>query len=107
MLRALRGQRAATSPKCSFHFCGPKCPFIFAAQNAHFTAFDHQAVCFMMPLGASVAGANHVGNALGRGDAACARRSASVCVSLGCGFGVCAALLLLLLQHLVRTRPRI
>ena len=53
------------------------------------------AVCFMLPLGASVAGATRVGAALGRGDGVAARRAACVCVLLGLSFSFTLSLLLL------------
>ena len=56
------------------------------------------AVCFMLPLGASVAGATRVGKALGRGDAAAARRAALVCYVVGVSFAAGAAVVLLLLH---------
>ena len=56
------------------------------------------AVCFMLPLGASVAGATRIGKALGRGDAAAARRAALVCYAVGVSFASGAAVLLLLLR---------
>ena len=56
------------------------------------------AVCFMLPLGASVAGATRVGQALGRGDATAARRAAAAAVALGVCAALGAASLLLLLR---------
>ena len=53
------------------------------------------AVCFMLPLGASVAGATRVGAALGRGDGVAARRAACVCVLLGLSFSFTLTLFLL------------
>lgn len=61
------------------------------------------ALCFMLPLGASVAGATRVGAALGAGDAAAARRAAGVCVALGVGFATSCSLGLLCLRHQVAT----
>ena len=59
------------------------------------------AVCFMLPLGASVAGATRVGQALGRGDAAAARRAAAAAVVLGICAALGAASLLLLLRNVL------
>ena len=56
------------------------------------------AVCFMLPLGASVAGATRVGQALGRGDARAARRAAAAALALGVCAALGAAALLLLLR---------
>ena len=56
-------------------------------------------LCFMLPLGASVACATRVGTALGAGNAVAARRSASVGVVLALGYGLGAALLLFLLRN--------
>ena len=53
------------------------------------------AVCFMLPLGASVAGATRVGAALGGGDGDSAKRSATVCVGLGLSLAAVCSLLLL------------
>ena len=52
----------------------------------------------MLPLGANVAGATRVGQALGRGDAGAARRAAALCVALGVSFALFASLLLLTLR---------
>ena len=56
------------------------------------------AVCFMLPLGASVAGATRVGQALGRGDARAARRAAAAALALGICAALGAAAVLLLLR---------
>ncbi len=52
---------------------------------AHQIALTLAALSFMVPLGISGAAATRVGNAIGRGDAAGARRSATVCLALGAG----------------------
>jgi len=57
------------------------------------------AVAFMLPLGASVAGATRVGAALGRADHEGARCAAATCGSLGVCFGATTGLLLLLLRR--------
>ena len=54
------------------------------------------AVCFMLPLGLSVAGATRVGAALGAGDAGQAKRAAMVCVGLGLSVATSTSLILLL-----------
>lgn len=59
------------------------------------------SVCFMWPLGASVAGATRVGSCLGAGDAIAAKRAATVCVSLAFGYGMLASLALLMLRETV------
>ena len=52
----------------------------------------------LLPLGASVAGATRVGQALGRGDATAAQRAAAAAVALGVCAALGAASLLLLLR---------
>ena len=52
----------------------------------------------MLPLGASVAGATRVGQALGRGDATAARRAAAAALALGICAALGAAAVLLLLR---------
>ena len=59
------------------------------------------ALCFMLPLGSSVAGATRVGAALGSGDGAAARRAGCVCVALGITFSTTLSLLLLSNRHAV------
>ncbi len=50
---------------------------------AHQIALSLAALSFMMPLGIGGAAATRVGNAIGRGDAVGARRSAAISVALG------------------------
>ncbi len=59
---------------------------------AHQIALTLAALSYMVPLGVSGAAATRVGNAIGRGDAGGARRSAAVCVALGAGAMSIAAL---------------
>ena len=56
------------------------------------------AIAFMLPIGASIAGATRVGSALGAGSAIEAKRAAVVCVRLCIGYGCCASLLIALLR---------
>jgi len=49
----------------------------------HQITFNLAAMTFMVPLGISGAAATRVGNAIGRGDQAGARRAAAVCLVLG------------------------
>lgn len=53
------------------------------------------AMAFMLPIGASIAGATRVGAALGAGDATSARLSAKVCVGLCIAYGCVASLVIL------------
>lgn len=59
---------------------------------AHQIALTLSALSFMVPLGISGAAATRVGNAIGRGDLAGARRSAAVCLALGAGMMSLSAL---------------
>ena len=58
------------------------------------------AVCFMVPLGCSVAGATRVGAALGANRPIDARRAAKVCVGLGISIACTCSLVLLCARHL-------
>jgi MATE family multidrug resistance protein len=51
----------------------------------HQIALHLASLSFMVPLGISGAAATRVGNAIGRGDMAAARRTAAVCLGLGAG----------------------
>jgi MATE family multidrug resistance protein len=51
--------------------------------SAHQIAINLASTSFMVPLGIGAAAATRVGNAIGRGDAAAARRAAGVAVALG------------------------
>lgn len=66
-------------------------------------ACDHwqsiNGLCFMLPVGASVAGATRVGAALGCGDAVGARRAAIVCLANGAFVGTCSSIALLTARH--------
>lgn len=50
---------------------------------AHQIALNLASLAFMVPLGISGAAATRVGNAIGRGEVAAARRSAFVCLAFG------------------------
>ena len=79
--------------------CARTCATPSATAHAHAPPTQTvNAVCFMLPLGASVAGATRVGQALGRGDATAARRAAAAAVALGVCAALGAASLLLLLR---------
>ena len=85
---------------CAYVHVHVPCPVSITAHapSVHQTV---NAVCFMLPLGASVAGATRVGQALGRGDAAAARRAAAAAVVLGICAALGAASLLLLLRNVL------
>lgn len=59
------------------------------------------AMCFMLSVGASVAGGTRVGAALGAGDAAGARRAAFTCVAIGVGASSMCSLGLMLGRHAI------
>jgi MATE family multidrug resistance protein len=61
------------------------------ALAAHHIVLNCAATTFMVPLGVSSAGAVSVGQALGRGDAEAARRAGWISISLGAGFMLVAA----------------
>jgi MATE family multidrug resistance protein len=58
---------------------------------AHQIALTCASVSFMVPLGISSAAAVAVGQAMGAGDAARARRMGYMAVGLGCAFMACSA----------------
>ncbi len=66
------------------------------ALAAHQIAINCAAVTYMVPLGASSAAAVAVGQAIGRGEPAVARRTGYIAVGLGCAFMACAAAVFLL-----------
>ncbi len=66
---------------------------------AHQIALTLAALAFMVPLGISGAAATRVGNAIGRGDAGGARRSALVCLALGTAVMSLSALTFALAPH--------
>lgn len=66
---------------------------------AHQIALTLAALSYMVPLGISGAAATRVGNAIGRGDADGARRSAAVCLALGAGVMSISALTFVLAPH--------
>ena len=66
---------------------------------AHQIALSLAALTFMVPLGISGAAATRVGNAIGRGDAPGARRSALVCLTLAAGVMSMAALAFILAPY--------
>jgi MATE family multidrug resistance protein len=55
------------------------------ALAGHQIALHLASLSFMVPLGIAGAAATRVGNAIGRGDMAAARRTAAVCLGLGAG----------------------
>ncbi|MEM6793709.1 MAG: MATE family efflux transporter [Acidobacteriota bacterium] len=59
---------------------------------AHQIALTLAAISFMVPLGIAGAASTRVGNAIGRGDAPGARRSAAVCLVLGASVMTVSAL---------------
>ncbi len=66
---------------------------------AHQIALTLAALSYMVPLGVAGAAATRVGNAIGRGDAGGARRSAAVCVAIGAGVMSIAALVFVLAPY--------
>jgi MATE family multidrug resistance protein len=66
---------------------------------AHQVALTTAGVTFMVPLGISSAGAVRVGQALGRGDPAGARRAGWAALALGAGFMTAAGMVLLAVPH--------
>jgi MATE family multidrug resistance protein len=62
------------------------------ALASHQIALNCAAVTFMVPLGISSAAAVAVGQAIGRGDPADARRGGFIAVGLACAFMTCSAL---------------
>ncbi len=64
--------------------------------SGHQIAMITVSFTFMVPLGVGSAAAVRVGQALGRGDIAAARRSGAAALALGAGFMGCAAMVLLL-----------
>lgn len=64
-----------------------------SALAAHEIALNYAALAFMVPLGISAAAAVAVGQAMGAGDPAKARRSALFCLSLGIVFMVMVAVI--------------
>lgn len=67
------------------------------ALAAHQVALSSAAVSFMVPLGVSSAAAVAVGQAVGRGDPARARRAGYIALALGCMFVTGSAVAFLLL----------
>lgn len=59
----------------------------------HQITLNLASLSYMVPLGISGAAATRVGNAIGRGDAPGARRSAAACLLLGAGTMLCFAAL--------------
>jgi MATE family multidrug resistance protein len=62
------------------------------ALASHQIALNCAAVAFMVPLGISSAAAVAVGQAIGRGEPADARRSGFIAIGLACAFMTCSAL---------------
>jgi MATE family multidrug resistance protein len=67
----------------------------------HQVAINLASLTFMVPLGVSAAAAVLVGNAVGRGNAAAARRSARTALLCGAGFMSATAVIFLLLPRLL------
>ncbi len=65
----------------------------------HQVAISLASISFMVPLGFAGAATTRVGNAIGRGDPAGARRSAGVCLALGAGIMIVFASLFVLLPE--------
>lgn len=63
------------------------------ALAGHQIAINLASLTFMVPMGIAGAAATRVGNAVGRGDRAGARRAAGVCYALGVGVMLLSALL--------------
>lgn len=73
------------------------------ALAAHHVVLNIAGTTFMVPLGISSAGAVVVGQAIGRGDPAGAKRSGWLAIALGAGFMTCtAAMMVLFSQPLLR-----
>lgn len=66
---------------------------------AHTVAFNTLGICYMIPLGMSVAASTRVGNLLGAGDHERAKKAASICVFLTIGAQACAAGLIFVLRN--------
>ncbi|MBV8810349.1 MAG: MATE family efflux transporter [Acidobacteriaceae bacterium] len=64
---------------------------------SHQIALNCAAVTFMVPLGVSSAAAVAVGQAIGRGEPALARRNGFIAIGLACAFMTCAALAFLVI----------
>ena len=71
------------------------------ALAAHQIALNCAAVSYMVPLGVSSAAAVAVGQALGRGDPASARRMGYTAVGLGCAFMACSAVAFLTIPRMI------
>jgi len=69
------------------------------ALAGHLIAIRLASLSFMVPLGISGAAATRVGNAIGRGDMAAARRTAAVCLGLGAGVMILFAAAFALVPH--------
>ena len=70
---------------------------------AHQVAINYSGLVFMVPLGIAGAITVRVGNAMGRGDPVGARRAGIVGTALATGFGLCSALVMILIpEHIVR-----
>jgi MATE family multidrug resistance protein len=63
------------------------------AVAGHQVAINLASLSFMVPLGVAGAATTRVGNAIGRGDLAAARRAAAACLVLGAGAMACFAVL--------------
>jgi len=68
---------------------------------AHQVAINYSGLMFMVPLGLAGAITVRVGNAVGRGDPAGARRAGLVGMSLALGFGAVSALLMVLFPEAI------
>ena len=71
------------------------------AMAANQVALNLSSVTFMVPLGVSIAGAVLVGQAIGRGDSAEARRAAVAALACGIGFMLASGVTMLAIPHLL------
>ncbi len=70
-----------------------------SALAAHQIALNCASLTFMVPLGISSAAAVAVGQAVGRGRIALARREGSIAIGLACAFMACAAVAFIVIPH--------
>lgn len=71
------------------------------AMAANQVALNLSSVTFMVPLGVSIAGAVLVGKAIGRGDAAEARRAAMAALGCGIGFMLASGVTMIAFPHVL------
>lgn len=70
-----------------------------ATLAGHVIALNLASLSFMIPLGISQGASTRVGNLVGAGMPAAARRSAMLALALGCGVMVVSAVLFVVLRH--------